>query len=75
MFNQNKNGECENKWEKKSKTKKFLNNKKYRNDITINNSNIATSVKKESIIDNNSVKENYVYLDIIMIKRKKDIFY
>ena len=59
MKRKNKYGINKNKWNNKSN--KFLNNKKYRNDITINNSNIATSVKKESIIDNNSVKENYVY--------------
>ena len=59
MKRKNKYGINKNKWNNKSN--KFLNNKKYRNDITINNSNIVTSVKKESIIDNNSVKENYVY--------------
>ena len=59
MKRKNKYGINKNKWNNKSN--KFLNNKKYRNDIIINNSNIVTSVKKESIIDNNSVKENYVY--------------
>ena len=59
MKRKNKYGINKNK--RNNKSNKFLNNKKYRNDITINNSNIATSVKKESIIDNNSVKENYVH--------------
>ena len=59
MKRKNKYGINKNKGN--NKKNKFLNNKKNRNDIIINKTEIVTSVKNESLIDNNFVKEKYIY--------------
>ena len=60
MKRKNKNGKNKDKWNY-YKRNKFLNNKKNREDIFENNSDIITKVKNESSINNNSNNEELIY--------------
>ena len=59
MKRKNKNGKNKDKWNY-YKRNKFLNNKKNREDIFENNSDIITKVKNESSINNNSNNEELI---------------
>ena len=59
MKRKNKYGLNKNRWN--FQKNKFLNNKTNRKNIIVNNSDIETSVKKESLINNNSENEGYIY--------------